>query len=244
MPSKLSYAQRKSGFEAQLEARRIILSKLQQASTQDEFDKAKQEFSVLPQFTVSNLRPDDASRFYGQYNKLTKSIDDCIKTKQFVAINNPNNDKALKDAISQSLSAVNEALTIANEKIKALSAKGDEKGILAANAAVQVCTQLIAARDQYANLTLTKKQFEAEAKRILDENQPDMKQAAEHRGFKQILVDLASVFLTLFVGYAIAAAIKRSFTIFPVNTDTQNKLLNIGKAIDTLPEIDAAALTA
>ncbi|TAL62355.1 MAG: hypothetical protein EPN84_06625 [Legionella sp.] len=238
------------GYDAKLQVKRDILTRLSTAVNAAEFHSAEDEFNRIPAFAVSGLHPRQASILKAQNDDLDKQIRNCISNTQFPASNNSgnnnnnaNNDQALKDAIQQSLAGVTDALNIANQKILVLQQKGQtgyEKANLAAAAAVNICTELTRLCNEYAELKMNKKDFEAATQQVLDKNQPDMQQVSTHRGYKQILVDIASVFLLLFAGYAAAAAYKRSFTIFPVGTDTQNKLLAVGKAIHEAPEVPVA----
>ncbi len=105
---------------------------------------------------------------------------------------------------------------------------------LASQAALRVIAAMEKAQEDYVTDKISKPQLINRAKNILTPVNVDIKTLNTHRGWKQVLTNLLTAVLGLGVFYGIAAAAVKSFTLFPVATDSGNKLKSLEQSIDAL----------
>lgn len=209
----------------------------------------------------SSLRPTRLKNFKELDNKIESLIKAKkqkfevpirTKTQESVAIDNCGNDQlsdnnsTLVDVrMGEKLALVRENLDILllkkNELMKkSLAGEGD---YVRASASANVLWDKI--WSLYEQCILHKPNeidivtFKRQAKEILNHDNNDVKELNKHRGWKQVVTNLLTAILGVGVVYGIAAAIKGSFTLFPVATDSGSKLKVLEQSIDDLVDISA-----
>jgi hypothetical protein len=97
----------------------------------------------------------------------------------------------------------------------------------ASDAAATLHTTLIELKDQYARGTINYPDYKKQSITAIDTARIEL---GKHRGWKEILGNIASCILGLGIGYAVVCAFKGRF--FKFNTDADNKLDEIQKTIE------------
>ena len=86
--------------------------------------------------------------------------------------------------------------------------------------------------ESYKNGSIDLNQFKSDTTQAIRDKRDGV--ISEHRGCKQILVNLLLAISTLGVGYLLAALFTRSFTPIKVNTDSANQLDETQEAVNRL----------
>ncbi len=132
-------------------------------------------------------------------------------------------------------------LSVYTEWLKKLEEKRDElharypqdtedDASKAYGAACQLVNILNGYIEQYKDQDITLKQFKENSSRVIQDKRQGV--LSEHRGFKEILMNLLLAIGTLGVGYAIAAIFKQSLTPIKCNTATVNLLNDVEHKLD------------
>lgn len=116
-------------------------------------------------------------------------------------------------------------LGIINEKAGQLKKRGHGKAYDAANVLHAAFDQL---KDQYCGGVINHLVFQEQSKQVIATARSELE---KHRGWKEVLVNIALSILGLGIGYLAVCAYKGSF--FTVNTDSANKLDDLQHTIDT-----------
>ena len=104
---------------------------------------------------------------------------------------------------------------------------------LVANDLVTMLYNINYSKNQYLSNQISLEVFKFNVQGYIKQNRDELDQ---HRGCKELLVNLLAAVCSLFVPYLIAAAIKGDLMLFHPATDSGDKLDKLNKSVETLSE--------